>query len=290
MRLGAQVSAAGGVFNGYQRAADVGCETFMVYTKSNRQWAAKPLDKKTIAKFGATAAEFPDIHPVVVHAAYLINVASPDDTIRPKSIDALRDEVERAEALGVTLMVLHPGSHMEEGVDAGTARIVDALQQVIDDTPGYGVRICLELMAGQGTNLGYTFEQLGTMLTDTDRPSRMGVCFDTCHAFAAGYDFRSAESYAAMIDQLDRAVGLEQVKCFHFNDSKYELGSKRDRHQHIGQGFIGTEGFAHFVNDARWADHPAHLETPKTEKDDDGNEIEMDPVNLATLRSLVTER
>ncbi|MCO5197722.1 MAG: deoxyribonuclease IV [Anaerolineae bacterium] len=288
MRLGAQISAAGGVFKAFERAEAVGCETFMVYTKSNRQWNAKPLTEKDIAKYEEERDAYAEsIFPMVVHAAYLINLASPDPAIWQKSADAIRDEIERAEAFGVEYLVMHPGSHMSASIEEGMDNIVRALRQVSAETPGYHVRVCLENMAGQGTNLGYTFEQLAYILTETDVPERMGVCFDTCHVFAAGYDIRSAEAYAETMDTFDRVVGLDQIRCFHFNDSKYPLDSRRDRHEHIGQGYLGTEAFANFVNDPRWADHPAHLETPKTEKDDDGNETEMDPVNLQTLRDLI---
>ncbi len=288
MRLGAQISAAGGVFKAFERAEAVGCETFMVYTKSNRQWNAKPLTEKDIAKYEEVRDAYAEsIFPMVVHAAYLINLASPDPAIWQKSADAIRDEIERAEAFGVEYLVMHPGSHMTASIEEGMDNIVRALRQVSAETPGYHVRVCLENMAGQGTNLGYTFEQLAYILTETDVPKRMGVCFDTCHVFAAGYDIRSAEAYAETMDTFDRVVGLDQIRCFHFNDSKYPLDSRRDRHEHIGQGYLGTEAFANFVNDPRWADHPAHLETPKTEKDDDGNETEMDPVNLQTLRDLI---
>ncbi len=288
MRLGAQISAAGGVFKAFERAEAVGCETFMVYTKSNRQWNAKPLTEKDIAKYEEERDAYAEsIFPMVVHAAYLINLASPDPAIWQKSADAIRDEIERAEAFGVEYLVMHPGSHMTASIEEGMDNIVRALRQVSAETPGYHVRVCLENMAGQGTNLGYTFEQLAYILTETDVPKRMGVCFDTCHVFAAGYDIRSAEAYAETMDTFDRVVGLDQIRCFHFNDSKYPLDSRRDRHEHIGQGYLGTEAFANFVNDPRWAGHPAHLETPKTEKDDDGNETEMDPVNLQTLRDLI---
>jgi deoxyribonuclease-4 len=165
--------------------------------------------------------------------------------------------------------------------------IVRALRQVSAETPGYKVRVCLETMAGQGTNLGYTFEQLAYLINETDQPERVGVCFDTCHVFAAGYDIRSAAAYADTMDAFDRIVGLDQIHCFHFNDSKHPLDSRRDRHEHIGQGHLGAEAFANFVNDPRWAAHPAHLETPKIEKDDDGNETQMDPINLQTLRDLI---
>ncbi|MCO5185862.1 MAG: deoxyribonuclease IV [Anaerolineae bacterium] len=288
MRLGAQISAAGGVFKAFERAEAVGCETFMVYTKSNRQWNAKPLTEKDIAKYEEERDAYAEsIFPMVVHAAYLINLASPDPAIWKKSADAIRDEIERAEAFGVEYLVMHPGSHMSASIEEGMDNIVRALRQVSAETPGYHVRVCLENMAGQGTNLGYTFEQLAYILTETDVPERMGVCFDTCHVFAAGYDIRSAEAYTETMDTFNRVVGLDQIRCFHFNDSKYPLDSRRDRHEHIGQGYLGTEAFANFVNDPRWADHPAHLETPKTEKDDDGNETEMDPVNLQTLRDLI---
>ena len=287
MRLGAQMSAAGGVFKAFARADEVGCETVMVYTKSNRQWRAKPLDEKVIGKYKQEAEKYAgQVDPLVVHAAYLINVASPKPDLWAKSRDALRDEIERVEALGAELMVLHPGSHVGEGEAAGLERIAKALNEVIGDTAGFKMKICLETMAGQGTNLGAKFEHFEYLLNAMQSPERVAVCFDTCHVFAAGYDIRSAESYAATMHEFDRIVGLDQIKCFHFNDSKFELGKRKDRHAHIGQGFIGTEGFANFVNDPRWANHPAHIETPKTEKNEDGTKVEMDAVNLETLRRL----
>ncbi len=288
MKLGAQMSAAGGVWKAFGRAEQAECETTMVYTKSNRQWKAKPLDEKSIAKFKTEAEKYRGkIDPLVVHAAYLINIASPKPELWEKSRDALRDELDRAEQLGLELVVLHPGSHMGEGEEAGLARIAKALREVTADTAGYQTRVCLELMAGQGTNLGAKFEHLAYLLNEVDAPDRMGVCFDTCHVFAAGYDFRSAENYAAMIAELDNTIGLEQIKVFHFNDSKHELGSLRDRHEHIGEGFIGAEGFAHFVNDPRWKDHPAVLETPKKIKGDDRDEFAIDKMNLDRLRALI---
>lgn len=288
MRLGAQMSASGGVFKAFARADEAGCETVMVYTKSNRQWRAKPLDEKAIGKYKQEAEKYAGkVDPLVVHAAYLINVASPKPDLWEKSRNALRDEIERVETLGAELMVFHPGSHVGEGEEAGLARIAKAFNEVLRDTAGFKMRVCLETMAGQGTNLGAKFEHFAYLLNEVSQPERLAVCFDTCHVFAAGYDIRSAEAYAATMDEFDRVVGLDQIKCFHFNDSKFELGKRKDRHAHIGQGFIGTAGFANFVNDARWADHPAHLETPKVEKHDDGTETEMDGVNLATLRSLI---
>lgn len=287
MKLGAQMSASGGAWKAFARADEAGCETVMIYTKSNRMWKSKPISEKDIAKFHETAASYAGkVDPLVVHAAYLINVASNKPEVLEKSAVALRDEIERAEQLGIENLVFHPGSHMGEGEAVGLAKIVTALKQVIADTPGYNVRVCLETMAGQGTNLGHKFEHLGYLLKEIDNPGRVGVCFDTCHVFTAGYDIRTPEAYAETMAQFDEIVGLEQIHCFHLNDSKHDLGSRKDRHQHIGRGFLGEQAFANFVNDPRWQDHPAHLETPKTDKDAD-DEIEMDTVNLKTLRGLI---
>jgi deoxyribonuclease-4 len=261
----------------------------LIFTKSNRQWKAKPLTTEDIAAYKKEAAAYNHIYPVAVHASYLINVASPEAALWEKSYQALKVEVERAAAFEIPLLTFHPGSYMSSDIASGLDRIARALQRLITETAESAPHtiVCLETMAGQGTNLGYEFEHLAQLLQQGGPNERLGVCFDTCHVFAAGYDIRSPEAYAATMTEFDRIVGLDQIKCFHLNDSKFELGQRKDRHAHIGQGHIGLLGFANFVNDPRWADHPAHLETPKTEEDDDGNEIEMDPVNLATLRKLI---
>lgn len=288
MRLGAHITAAGGIWKAFSRAEDVGCETAMVYAKSNRQWRSKPISDDDLLKFQKTAASYAGrIDPIVIHAAYLINMASDRPEVVEKSVVALRDEVDRAESLDVSRLVFHPGSHMGQGEEVGLRKIAEALRQVIHDTSGYQVRICLETMSGQGTNLGYKFEHLAYLLTEIDVPDRVGVCFDTCHVFTAGYDIRTPAAYAETMHQFDQLVGLDQIQCFHFNDSKFDIGTRKDRHQHIGRGFLGEQAFANFLNDPRWKDHPAHLETPKIDKDDDGNEIPMDVVNLATLRQLI---
>jgi deoxyribonuclease-4 len=262
----------------------------LIFTKSNRQWKSKPLAEEDIANFKETAESFSHIHPLAVHASYLINIASPDDELWEKSYQALKDEVERAAALGISLITFHPGSHMGSGEETGLAKIATALKRLVMETAESApdTIICLETMAGQGTHLGYKFEHLASILEQAGPTDRLGVCFDTCHVFAAGYDLRTPEAYEETLAEFDRIVGLDYIKCFHFNDTKHELGSRKDRHEHIGQGHIGQAGFAHFVNDSRWADHPAHLETPKTEKDDEGNEIEMDIANIKALRNLVT--
>lgn len=289
MRLGAHISTAGGVHTAFQRGHETGCDSLLIFTKSNRQWQAKPLTEDDVSLYAQAAAEYSHIHPVAVHASYLINVASPDEALWEKSYQALKVEVERAGLLGIPLLTFHPGSYISGDEAAGLAQITRALNRLLAETADTApnTTICLENMAGQGTNLGYKFAHLAEMLDAAGRPPRLGVCFDTCHAFASGYDIRSPEAYAATMAEFDRIVGLEQIKFFHLNDSKHELGSNKDRHEHIGRGFIGLEGFANFVNDLRWANHAGHLETPKTETDDAGQEVEMDPVNLAALRALI---
>ena len=290
MRLGAQMSTAGGLQKAFQRGQEAGCDSIMIFTKSNRQWKAKPLTEEAVAAFREADEEYEHIQPVAVHASYLINLGSSDDALWEKSYQALKEEVERAEALAIPTLTFHPGAHMKAGEEAGLANIARALRRLLDETAGYETVICLETMAGTGTTLGYRFEHLATLLADGQSGSqagRLGVCFDTCHVFAAGYDIRDPQRYDETMAEFDRVIGLDQIRCFHFNDSKYDLGARKDRHDHIGRGFIGPEGFANFVNDSRWADHPAHLETPKTEEDEEGNDVEMDPVNLATLRALI---
>jgi len=283
------MSAAGGLFKAFQRGDEAGCESMLVFTKSNRQWNAKPITDKDVAQYRKAAEKYPHIHPVAVHASYLINIASPDDELWEKSYQALKDEVERAAAFDIPFITFHPGSFVSSDAEAGMARIAKGLKRLLQETAesSPNVTVCVETMAGQGTNLGHSFEQLATILNHVGDHDRLGVCFDTCHVFAAGYDIRTPETYAETMAAFDEAIGLDKIRCFHLNDSKHELGSNKDRHEHIGEGFIGKSGFANFVNDPRWADHPAHLETPKTEEDDDGNEIEMDPVNLKTLRDLI---
>lgn len=290
MRLGAQVSTAGGLNKAFQRGDEIGCDSIMIFTKSNRQWKAKPLTEEDIDGFKAAAREYAHIHPVAVHASYLINIGSSDDELWEKSFQALKVEVERCEALGIPFLTFHPGAYIKADEETGLNNIARALHRLLEETAGYQTTICLETMAGTGTTLGFRFEHLAQLLEEgqTGQSSdRLGVCFDTCHVLAAGYDIRSPEAYEATLSELDRLVGLEQIKCFHLNDSQYELGERKDRHAHIGEGAIGLVGFENFVNDERWTDHPAHLETNKTKETEEGEEIEMDPVNLATLRELI---
>ncbi|MCA9973561.1 MAG: deoxyribonuclease IV [Anaerolineales bacterium] len=289
MRLGAHMSTAGGVHTAFQRGDEAGCDSMLIFTKSNRQWKAKPLTPADVEKYREAQETYSHIHPVAVHASYLINIASPDEALWQKSYDALKIEVERAGLLGIPLLTFHPGSFVSGDLETGLAHIARALKRLLPETAASAphTTICLETMAGQGTNIGAAFEHLAHLLAAAGPDPRLGVCFDTCHVFAAGYDIRTPDTYAATMAEFDRVVGLEHIKCFHCNDSQHELGSNKDRHAHIGDGYIGLDGFANFVNDPRWAEHAAHLETPKTEEDEDGNEIEMDPVNLARLRELI---
>ncbi|RME76016.1 MAG: deoxyribonuclease IV [Chloroflexi bacterium] len=282
MLLGAHLSIAGGVDKAFDRAEAIQCTAFQIFTKSNRQWKAKPLDEKTIARYHQRQAET-GIKPVICHASYLINIGATDDTVWQKSVDALLIELERCESLGIPYLVLHPGAHMGQGVDAGIARVVQALDLVHDRLPDLSARVALEITAGQGSALGANFEEIARILNETRQSDRLAVCFDTCHALAAGYEFRTPDTYEAMIAEFDRIIGLDRLTVVHVNDSVNDLGSRVDRHAHIGEGCIGLEPFGFFLNDPRLKHLPFLLETPKD--DDPGDDIR----NLEKLRSLVRE-
>lgn len=279
-RLGAHVSAAGGVSKAFIRGHAVGCQTMQIFTRNQNRWQAKPLDADEIARWQAAAAEF-SVAPVISHASYLINLASPDDGLWEKSLAAFVDELRRAEALGLLGVVLHPGAHMEQGEEAGIARVIAALDRCHSATEGFRTLSLLEVTAGQGTTLGHRFEHLAAMRKGAAEPQRIGICFDTCHVFAAGYDFSTDTAYQATMNEFDRVVGLQHIRAFHFNDSKHGLGSHKDRHEHIGKGMIGLDGFAHILNDPRFAAVPMILETPKSA------DMHEDVENLAVLRGLI---
>jgi len=280
MLLGAHLSVAGGVDKAFDRAETLDCTAFQIFTKSNRQWKAKPLEPEVIDRYHQRQAET-GIEPVICHASYLINIGASDEAVWDKSLNALIIELERCELLKIPYLVLHPGAHMDQGVETGIDRVVKALDTVHERLPDVGVKIALEITAGQGTVLGSTFEEIAQLLAGCRQSDRLAVCFDTCHALAAGYEFRTPDSYQTMLDEFDRIIGLDRLKVIHFNDSQKDLGSHVDRHTHIGEGCIGLEPFGYFLNDSRFEKVPFLLETPKD--DDPGDDIR----NLEKLRSLV---
>lgn len=279
MRLGAHESIAGGIHKAFDRAQSVGCDALQIFVRPNRSWAVPPLTDDDVALFRARAVDT-GIRPVVAHSSYLLNLASPKEDLWQRSIDTLIIELGRCETLGVPWLVLHPGAHVGTGEETGLARMAQALGDVDAATEGYNSRILLENTAGQGTRLGYRFEHLGWLLDHTAGGERLGICLDTCHMFAAGYDLRTPGGYAATMEGFERTIGLERLKAVHLNDSKGEVGSRRDRHEHIGKGTIGLAGFRRLLNDPRMTGLPGLLETPK------GVDLQEDRENLAVLRSL----
>jgi deoxyribonuclease-4 len=275
------MSVSGGLETAIDRAEQVDSDAVQIFTKNQRQWRAKPLTDEQIAAFRDRLAASATIKCVVAHDSYLINLASPKDDIWEKSIAGFREELERCELLGVPYLVTHPGAHTGSGRDAGVARVIEALDRIHGELPGYEVKTLLETTAGQGTTLGGVFEDLAEIRTSVAAPERVGVCMDTCHIFVAGYDIRTPETYAETMGRFDELVGIDHLFALHFNDAKADLGSHLDRHEYIGQGTIGADGFRNFMNDGRLAGRPALLET---EKDDDLTE---DREAIILLRSLV---
>ena len=284
--FGAHLSVAGGLENAFAAGIEVGCDCLQIFVKNQRQWRAPILTDDAIARFREASNET-QIAPVVAHASYLLNLASPEEANRDKSVRAMIDELERCEALGVSALIFHPGAHMDDTPENGIKRIVLLLNEVHKACRGYNTIVLLETTAGQGSAIGWHFDQLACILGGVRNTDALGVCLDTCHLFAAGYDFRSEEGYTAMMDEMESAFGVGRVRCIHTNDSKKECGSRVDRHDHIGKGKIGKAAFAHFVNDPRFADVPFILETPKGK---DGRGTDFDKVNLKQLRMLVQHR
>lgn len=283
LHFGAHMSIAGGVSQALDRAASIGSNAVQIFTKNNRQWSGPPVDLADVARWREQMPAL-GIDYAVSHASYLINLASVKDDLWEKSLRAHKDEIQRAHAYGVAHVVLHPGAHTGSGAEAGIARIAGALNRIHAETPDCGDTLTLlELMAGQGTTIGRSFGELRQILEQVEDKSRVGVCADTCHAFAAGYELRTDEGYEAMMAEIDREIGLATVKCWHFNDSKGKLASHVDRHEHIGAGEIGMEGFRRIINDPRWCGIAMLLETPK--EDDLKDDVE----NLARLCGLVAD-
>jgi deoxyribonuclease-4 len=277
--IGAHMSIAGGLHRALERGAELGCDAVQIFLKNQRQWAAPPLTEPAVRAFRAARRRV-GIRAVFAHASYLINLASPGDAQWAHAVSAFADELERAEALGLLCVVIHPGSHVGGGSAAGLAQVTAALDEVVRQTAGYRVRIALENTAGGGHTIGRTFRELGELLARAARPERLGICIDTCHLFAAGYDIRREAGWNAAFAECAECVGLRRVLAFHLNDSRAPLGSGLDRHEHIGRGRLGLGPFRRLLNDPRFARVPKVLETPKEP------EPRADRRNLATLRCL----
>ena len=306
--FGSHLSIAGGLFKAVDAAAELGMQSVQIFTHSPSQWAVTPVvhettkasraSKNTIERQwqGKTLAD-EDIrqfresiirtglqHPCA-HDSYLINLATPDDVLWHKSIEAIVAELERAESLGLDGVVMHPGSFVKSSESEGQTRIVEGLNEAHRRTAGFHCEYWLETTAGQGPNLGHRFEQIAQVLHDVREPERLGVCVDSCHIFAAGYPLQSKAEYDATMSDFDQIIGVNRIRAWHLNDSKKPFGSRVDRHDHIGEGFLGLEPFRHIVNDVRFTETPMYLETEKGERDG----VNLDAMNLATLQSLLAK-
>jgi len=273
------MSIAGGLHLALERGREVGCGAVQIFLKNQRQWAAKPLAADEVRAFGA-ARRATAIRHVFAHSSYLINLGNPNAALWSQAVDAFTDELERAEALGLSCVVIHPGSHMGTGIEAGIGRVTAALDESLARTAGFRVKIALENTAGAGNTIGRTFGELAALLERAARPERIGVCLDTCHLFAAGYDLRTEAGYRRAMAECEATVGRRRVLAFHLNDAKAPLGSGLDRHEHIGQGFLRLAPFRLLLNDQGFAGVPKVLETPKAP------EPTADLRNLAALRRL----
>ena len=286
--FGAHLSVAGGLYKAVDSALAMTMDTVQIFTHSPSQWVVKgsgtnwagtALAEADVGAFNSAVTKT-KLNVTVAHDSYLINLAAPGDELFEKSIAAFSNEIERAEQLGLTYLVTHPGAHVGSGEEVGLQRVIVALNRVLKQTRGAKVVVLLETTAGQGTTLGWKFEHLQVLLNGVTEPERVQVCLDTCHVFAAGYGIATKPEYEATMEEFDRLIGLDRIKLFHVNDSVKGLGSRVDRHAGLGEGQIGCDAFKLLVNDPRFADRPMILETPKENADGE----EMDPVNLGRLR------
>jgi deoxyribonuclease-4 len=276
--LGAHTSIAGGISRSIDRGLALGCTAIQIFTGFNNRWISQRISDEELHAF---YEKKPLVRMIFAHNNYLINLASPDPVISSKSFRAMLEELQRAERLELPYLVIHPGSHVGCGEREGLQSIAARLNDLFSETKTFHVRILLETASGQGTSLGYRFEHLAGILDLIHYPERIGVCQDTCHCFAAGYDFRTPGAYEKTFREFDRLIGLHQIRAFHLNDSKRELGSRRDRHEHIGKGFLGLEAFRLLLHDKRFEGIPMVIETPK------GKGLEEDRMNLEVVRSLL---
>jgi deoxyribonuclease-4 len=277
--IGAHMSISGGLEKAIERGASIGCTAIQIFTKSSQRWEAHPLTVEAITSFQLAQKEF-NIHHIITHANYLINLGSPEEQFNKKSVAGLIVELQRCEQLAIPYLVVHPGAALGSDEQECLIRIAHNLDRVLETVPGK-TAILIENTAGQGSAVGYSFEHLATILQSVSLKERVGACFDTAHAFAAGYRFGTAPEYEALWKEFDSIVGLSKLKVIHVNDSKKECGSRVDRHEHIGKGKIGLEAFRLLVNDARFANVPKILETPK-------DSLEDDRLNIDLLKSLIS--
>jgi len=287
-KLGSHMSISGGFPKAIERGLVTGCEAIQIFTKSSNQWRARTIPETEITEFLGHIGQN-TISTILSHASYLINIASPDNALYKKSVTALSDELQRAELLGINGVVLHPGAFTSSSEKDGILRIIDGLNEVLADRPKLKTELLLEHTAGQGTVLGYRFEQLRAIIDGLESATSVGICLDTCHLIAAGYDIISESGYQKVFEQFDEIVGLNYLKAFHLNDSKKPLGSRLDRHENIGKGHIGTEPFRRLIQDNRFSKLPMILETPKTEKNSP-KLIAADPMDLQNLNILKSFR
>ena len=279
--LGAHMSIEGGLHKAFARGEALGCTVIQLFTRNASQWKVKPLMENQISLFKSEQERTGIM--TVAHDSYLINLGSPKPGLWSQSVKAFRVEMDRSEELGIPCLVMHPGAHTGSGEEEGLKSIIRALNKLLKETEGYALKILLENTAGQGSALGYSFEHLAQILSKAKYTERMGVCFDTCHAFAAGYDLRDRASYEKVMNDFDRIIGLDRIMALHLNDCKKGMGMRVDRHEHIGKGTLGLECFKLVMTDPRFRQIPKLIETPK---DSDG--IEMDEVNLAMLREMAS--
>jgi len=280
MLFGAHVSIAGGIFNAPLYGKEIGCDVIQIFTKNQIQWKIPFLQAEDIKHFKENRLKT-GVIPVTVHSSYLVNIAGPDDNVTEKSINDLACELERAEVLNIPFVVFHPGAHKGIGEKYALKSIAENINKIFSKSNSKSTFLLLETTAGEGTTMGYKFEHFAEIFNKLKDLSRIGVCIDTCHIFAAGYDFRDEKSYYETIEKFDKIVGLKFLKVFHLNDSKFPSGSKMDRHEEIGEGNIGLNGFRILVNDERFKDMPGILEVP-------GN-ITGYKRNVNILRSLTNE-
>lgn len=282
--LGAHMSIAGGYYKAVDAAKEVGCDCVQIFTKNNNQWRAKPISDEDVQRF-QVAMKSHGIEAPLSHASYLINLGSGSKDLWQRSVDGMVEELRRATLLGIQNVVVHPGSHGESTAEEGIERVAEAIDAIHKVAPAAGAKIALECTAGQGASLGWKLEHLSSMISQCKKGDRVRVCLDTCHLFAAGYEFDTPKKFAALVQQIDELIGVENVCAIHMNDSKRELGSRVDRHDHIGQGKIGLDAFRLWMRSKEFANTPRYLETPKEKRGDE----DWDVINLRTLRELVSD-